>query len=495
MARIAIAGFLHETNTFAPGTTGYADFEARTMGGMMRGAKMLANPKFPMATGGFIAKAQAAGHELYPILWCFAEPGGYVTAAAFERITGEIIASLAANGPFDAVYLDLHGAMVTTEHDDAEAEILRRVRAVVGDVPVVNSLDLHGNIGDGMLRNADAMVAYRTYPHVDMRATGERAFRLVEALLDGPPLAKAMRTLPFLLPIHRQSTFTEPCKSIYEALEKLEAEDPDIASMSFLPGFPLADIPMCGAVVLAYGKTQAAVDRAADRLAAAINAHEADFDPALKTPAEAAKLAFGYAGNRSMILADIQDNPGAGGTGDTVGIIEALVAQKVPDAVVAILADPESAAKAHAAGIGATVTLDLGGKSVPGQKPFRTEAVVEQLAEGSFALTGPMLGGLTSDLGKVARIRIGGVRVVVSSARTQCNDQDYFRHAGIEPKDHKIIVVKSSNHYRADFQPLSDAIVEVAAPGACDMNPANLPWTKLPEGMRLYGNGPAWKRP
>lgn len=494
MARIAIAGFLHETNTFAPGTTGYSDFDAPTMGGILRGARIVENAKFPMATGGFVKLARAAGHELYPILWCFAEPGGYVTAAAFERIAGEIIASLAANGPFDAVYLDLHGAMVTTEHDDAEAEILRRVRAVVGEIPVVSSLDLHGNVGDGMLRHADALVAYRTYPHIDMRATGERAFHLVERLLAGPPLAKAMRKLPFLLPIHRQSTFTEPCKGIYAALEQLEAEDPAIASLSFLPGFPLADIPMCGAVVLAYASTQAAADAAADKLAALIASHEAAFDPGLKTPVEAAKLAFGYTGNRSMILADIQDNPGAGGTGDTVGVIEALVRAEVPDAVVAILYDAESAAKAHAAGEGRAVTLDLGGKLVPGQKPLRAEAVVEKLADGPFPLTGPMLGGITANLGKVAQIRIGGVRVVVASNRTQCNDQDYFRHAGIEPKHHKIIVVKSSNHYRADFQPLSDAIVEVAAPGACDMNPANLPWTKLPEGMRLYGNGPAWKR-
>lgn len=494
MARIAIAGFLHETNTFAPGFTTFADFDAKAaFGGIVRAEKMLANPKFPLATGGFVKAAQEAGHDLFPILWCFAEPGGYVTADAFERILGEIVFSLVQNGPFDAVYLDLHGAMVTTEHDDAEAEILRRVRAVVGSIPVVNSLDLHGNIGPGMMEQADAMVAYRTYPHIDMRATGERAFRLVETLLaTGKPLAKAIRRLPFLLPIHRQSTFTEPCKSIYEDLEAIEAADPDLASLSFLPGFPLADIPMCGATVLAYGATQAAANRAAEKLAQIVAGHEAAFEPSLKTPKDAASLALGYTGNRSILLADIQDNAGAGGTSDTVGVIEALVAAKVPDAVVAILFDPESAAKAHAAGEGKAVTLDLGGKLVPGQTPFRTEVVVEKLADGPFAMTGPMNGGLTADLGKMAQVRIGGVRVVLSSARTQCNDQDYFRHVGIEPKDHKVIVVKSSNHYRADFQPLSDQIVEIAAPGACDMNPGNLKWTKLPAGMRLYGNGPAF---
>jgi microcystin degradation protein MlrC len=191
------------------------------------------------------------------------------------------------------------------------------------------------------------------------------------------------------------------------------------------------------------------------------------------------------------VLADVQDNAGAGGTSDTVGMIEALVRAEAPDAVVGILYDPDSAAKAHAAGEGKTVTLDLGGKLVRGQKPFRASFVVEKVADGPFPLTGPMGSGLNANLGKVACLRIGGVRIVVASGRTQCNDQSYFRHAGIEPAEHKLIVVKSTNHYRADFESLADAVVAVAAPSVYDVNPANLAWHHLPKGTRLFGKGPA----
>lgn len=493
MPRVAIAGFLHETNTFAPTETQYADFgKVAALPGFLRGQQIVDNPRFPLATGGFVEKAKAANWELFPIMWCFAEPDGYVTANAFERVMAEIIRGLAENGPFDGVYLDLHGAMVTREHHDAEAEILRRVRAVVGNVPVVNSLDLHGNIGQGMMDGADAMVAYRTYPHIDMRATGARAFALLDRLMrDKKPLAKSWRRVPFLMPIHQQSTFTEPAKTIYAELDAIEAADRNVASVSVLMGFPLADIAECAPTVLAYAETQAAADAAADRVLALIMKHEAAFAPDLKAPDDAVAMAVKSRGNRAVVLADVQDNAGAGGTSDTVGMIEALVRADAPDAIVGILFDPESAAKAHAAGEGKTVTLDLGGKLVRGQKPFRASFVVEKLADGPFPLTGPMGAGLNANLGKVAQLRIGGVRIVVASGRTQCNDQSYFRHAGIEPSEHKLIVVKSTNHYRADFESLADAVVAVAAPSLYDVNPANLAWQHLPKGTRLYGKGPA----
>lgn len=496
MPRIAIAGFLHETNTFATDPTTYADFcKVAAFPGMLRGAELLANAKFPLSTGGFVAKAKEAKWDLFPILWCFAEPAGYVTPNAFERVMAEIIHALATNGPFDGVYLDLHGAMVTRECPDGEAEILRRVRAVIGpDVPLVNSLDLHGNVGQGMMDNADAMVAYRTYPHVDMRPTGARAFALVERLVASKKkLAKAYRRIPFLMPIHQQSTFMEPAKSIYAELERLEAGDEQVSSLSFLMGFPLADIEMCAPSVLAYGETQGAADKAADALVAFIMKHERAFEPGLKSPDDAIGIALKSRGNRAVVLADVQDNAGAGGTADTMGLIEALVRAKAPDAVVAMVYDPDSAAKAHEAGEGAEVTLDLGGKSVAGHKPMRATFTVEKLADGPFPLTGPMGSGSTANLGKVAQLRVGGIRIVVTSGRTQCLDQAYFRHAGIEPSEHKLVVVKSTNHYRADFESIADAIIPVAAPSNYDVNPANLTWHNLPAGLRLYGNGPAVK--
>ncbi|MBL8697324.1 MAG: M81 family metallopeptidase [Alphaproteobacteria bacterium] len=498
MARIAIAGFAHETNTFAPAPTAYVDFtEKNAYANGMRGAQVLANPEFAMPIGGFAAAARAAGDEMVPICWYAAEPAGPVTADAFERITAEIVHGVATSGAIDAVYLDLHGAMVADGYDDGEAEILRRVRAVIGPhMPLVASLDLHANVGPDMIRHASALVAYRTYPHVDMRETGARAHGLIKwCLANGRRPAVAVRRLPFIMPPHRQSTMTEPCIGIYAELANIEAGDPRLASLSFNMGFHLADIPMNGPSVIAYATDEAAARAAVDRLGTLVESHEAAFNVGLLPPREAIQLALQQPPGKPVVLADVQDNAGGGATADTVGILEALVAMKVDDAVLAILHDPESARAAHRAGTGATITIDLGGKLVPGHKPFRGSFVVEALSDGPFKLTGPMLRGNTGNLGKVAQLRIGGVRVVVSEGRTQCLDQAYFRHAGIEPKDHRLVVVKSTNHYRADFAPMAERIVEVAAPGLSSMDPASLPFTKLPDGIRMHGKGPAFRHP
>jgi microcystin degradation protein MlrC len=496
MPRIAIAGFAHETNTFSPTPTDFADFllSTTTRSGL-RGAEILDNPDFAMPIGGFAAAAREAGDELVPICWYAAEPAGIVTANAFERIASEIVHGVATAGRLDGVYLDLHGAMVAAGHDDGEAEILRRVRAVVGpDMPLVASLDLHANVGDGMVREATALVAYRTYPHVDMRETGARAHAMLRwCLAHGRRPAVAVRRLDFIMPPHRQSTMTEPARSIYAQLDAIEAGTPGLASLSFNMGFHLADIPMNGPSILAYGADEASAGAAADALASLAASHEKAFGIGLLPPAEAVRLALQQPAGKPVILADVQDNAGGGATSDTTGVLRALVDARVDDAVLAIMHDPEAARAAHAAGEGATIEIALGGKLVPGHVPVRGRFVVEKLAQGPFAFTGPMLRGNTGDLGKVACLRIDGVRVVVAEGRTQCLDQAYFRHAGIEPAAHRIVVVKSTNHYRADFAAMAERIIEVEAPGLSSMNTGQLPFTRLREGIRLFGGGPAFR--
>lgn len=496
MSRIAIAGFAHETNTFAPTPTDLEDFLlTTTCPSGMRGPEILAHPDLAMPIGGFVTAARAAGDTLVPICWYAAEPAGIVTARAFERIVAEIVNGVANAGALDAVYLDLHGAMVAAGYDDGEAEILRRVRAVIGpDMPLVASLDLHANVGDGMIRNATALVAYRTYPHVDMRATGARAHGIVRWCLEtGRRPAVAVRRLDFIMPPHRQSTMTEPARSLYAELDAIEAGTPGLVSMTFNMGFHLADIPMNGPTVIAYGDDQAGAEAAAGRMARSVESHEKAFGIGLMPPADAIRLALQQPPGKPVILADVQDNAGGGATSDTVGILEALVAARVDDAVLAILHDPEAARAAHRVGVGASLTIGLGGKLVAGHKPFHGTFVVEKLADGPFAFTGPMMRGNTGNLGKVACLRIDGVRVVVSEGRTQCLDQAYFRHAGIEPAAHRIVVVKSTNHYRADFAGIAERIIEVDAPGLSSMNTAALPFTRLRPGIRLFGGGPAYK--
>jgi microcystin degradation protein MlrC len=494
MTRIAVGGFLHETNTFAPTKATYDAFIHG--GGFPRlevGDNVLKNVRgINVGLAGFIAQAESEGWELVPTIFAGATPSAHVTEDAFERIAKTMIDSLAAAGNVDAVYLDLHGAMVAEHHDDGEGEILARVRKAIGnDIPLVASLDLHANVTPEMVEHASALIAYRTYPHVDMADTGRACARHLKLMLEtGQPLAKAFRQLPFLIPISWQCTKDQPTKGIYEKLAAFESET--VPSLSFAPGFPAADFVHCAPSVFAYARTQAAADAAADAIAALVESHEDDFDGKIYSPDEGVRYAMELAktATRPIVIADTQDNPGAGGDSDTTGMLRALVRNNAQRAATGIMYDPQAAKAAHEAGVGNSVTLALGGKSgISGDGPFRETFVVEKLSDGNFLAPGPFYGGRMMKMGPSACLRIGDVRVVVASHKTQLADQAMYRYVGIEPTEQKILVNKSSVHFRADFEPIAEKLLICAAPGAMPANPADLPWKRLKPGIRVKPNG------
>ena len=500
MTRIAVGGFLHETNTFAPTKATFADFQHG--GGwpaMTQGADVLkVMRRINVGLAGFIDSIEASDWELIPTIACGASPSAHVTEDAFERIVKVMVDGIKAAGPLDAVYLDLHGAMVTEHFDDGEGEILRRVRGVIGkDIPLVVSLDLHANVTPEMVAHADALIAYRTYPHVDMAETGRAsATHLALLLKTKRRLAKAFRQLPFLIPISWQCTNDQPTRGIFDQLAALESDA--VPTLSFAPGFPAADFRDCGPSVFAYGRTQEDSDRAADAIVKLIESHEHDFDGKIWSPDEGVRHAMELARNASkpIIIADTQDNPGAGGDSDTTGMLRALVRNKASRAATGVIYDPESAKAAHAAGVGATVTLSLGGKSgIPGDAPYTETFVVEKLSDGRFIAPGPYYGGREMEMGPSAALRIGDVRVVVSSHKAQLADQAMYRYVGIEPTEQAILVNKSSVHFRADFEPIAAKLLICAAPGAMPADTAALPWTRLRPGIRIKPNGPAFKPP
>jgi len=495
MARIAVAGFQHETNTFAPAKATYQAFaEGGAWPPILRGNELVARVKgMNLPSAGAIAELQRRGHAVVPIVWAAAVPSSHVTQDAYERIAAMAVGDIAAQGPYDAIYLDLHGAMVAEQFEDGEGELLRRVRAVVGpDIPIVTSLDLHSNTTPEMVAFSDAMVAYRTYPHIDMAETGTRAAALLDTVLRaGRPLFKAYRQLPFLIPLTWQCTLVEPGQSLYRLVGELETGD--VVSVSFTPGFPAADIHHCGPAVLAYGWSQEAADAAADTLAAAVAAAETDFAGRLWTPEEGVREAMRLAADatRPVVLADTQDNPGAGGNSDTTGLLAAMVAINPDNTVLGLLWDPGAATAAHRAGEGATLEIGLGAISgVEGIEPVRTTWTVEALGDGNFTCTGPFYGGAQMELGPMACLRAGGVRVAVSSRKAQAADQEMFRHVGIEPTEVAILGLKSSVHFRADFQPIAETILVVEAPGPMVADPAKLPFERLRGGVRLNPGGP-----
>ncbi|MEX3314672.1 M81 family metallopeptidase [Sulfitobacter sp. PS-8MA] len=495
--KVALAGFLHETNTFAPQP---ADMEAFRVGGgyvpMVRGAAMWeAFTQVNLGMAGAMKVARACDWDAVPVLWAGAIPSAHVTRAAYEQITEEIIAGITAAGPLDGIFLDLHGAMVAEHIDDGEGELLRRLRAAVGpDVPITAALDLHGNISPDFVADIDGLVGFRTYPHVDMADTGAAAARMLDQIMrSGARPAKAVRRMSYLVPIPFQSTEMEPGRGLYAQLAACEAEGAQSASLFM--GFPAADIPDCGPVAVAFAATEAAANAAADKIAGAYEAAAPDFlthraYSAAEAVAEAQKRAAAP-GTGSVVIADTQDNPGAGGVSATTGLLRALVAAGAKDAAIGLIVDPASAAAAHAAGVGAQISVALGGHaSVPGDAPFETSAQVMHLTEGRVHATGPYYGGTMLDLGPSACLRIGGVDVAVTSGIAQMADREMFRSLGIVPEEKALLVVKSSTHFRADFAPIARDILVACAPGPMPLHPADLPFTRLRAGLRLSPDGP-----
>ncbi len=497
--RVFIAGFHHETNTFAPTKADWAAFNrgdcfpALTTGPAIISTFLNRN----FGIGGFINAAREHGWTPIPSIWAAASPSAHVTRDAFERIADIVMQDLSrelGQGGVEAVYLDLHGAAVAEHLEDPEGELISRIRACAGSqVPIIVSLDLHANVTRRMLEEADAMVAYRTYPHVDMAATGRRAAELLQRRLTrGAREAMHALRVPFLLPLNAQSTMMEPAASIYRELSEMDRRH-DVVS-SFAAGFPAADIAECGPVVWGYGDEATA---AVQRLFARIDQPRSQWRLELLTPREAVVRALSRAesATQPVVIADTQDNPGAGGDSNTTGMLHALLAADAGlcfprQIALGIIYDPEAAAMAHAVGVGAQLKLSLG-KSVPlwsGQSsdpPVDGTFTVRALSDGRVTLQGPMMQGGVLTLGASACLEINGILLVVASGKSQMLDRELFRFVGIEPEQMKILVNKSSVHFRADFAPIACEILVAKAPGPMAADPSELPWTRLPSDMAL----------
>lgn len=496
--RIAVGGVQHETNTFAPTPTTLADFDTHGSSlPVLRGDQILTafEPGAGGSIAGIVAALRAAPVDIAPLLWAEAQPGGRVTRAAFETLAGDLLARLEQAGPVDAVVLDLHGAMVVEGIEDAEGELFARIRRLIGPEPfLAAALDFHGNVSAAMVDRSDLLCAYRTYPHVDMRETGARVVQETLFWLDrGARPAKAFAQIPYLVPIHAQSTLIEPMADLFAAVDR--AARLHGASTSLLPGFPPADIRDCGPSVLAYAADPDRAQAACDLLAGAMAQAEPAFARiGLREGPEAVDHALERAAAATahpVVLVDTQDNPGAGATSDTMDLVRALLVRNAPDvvgdAVVAVIHDPAAAAAAHRAGQGAVLTLDLGGRGdTPGAGPLSALFRVEALGQGRFAGTGGYYNGATLNFGPMALLRVGdsGVRVIVGSQRAQAGTQAIFHHLGLDPNRVGIIGLKSSVHFLADFSALTPEIVYAAFPGLNLADPARFDYRNLRAGVR-----------
>jgi microcystin degradation protein MlrC len=477
--RLFLAMMSHETNTFSNVPTDRAQFEARNL--HYGGEILEAYRGTGTCVGGMIDAATRRGATLLPSVAAAASPAGPVTKDIYGHVKARMLRDLKAAGAVDGVLLDLHGAMVPEGLDDGEGDLIEAVRAVVGPaVPIAVTLDFHGNLSEAMVGGADLLNGYKTYPHVDMAKRGvEATERLIDIIGRRLKPTVALRKPPLLPPLGNQGTARGPMRRLYDLAADME-KDPKVISISIFAGFPLADIPDAGfGVYVVTDNDQALADRLADRLADTAWKHRHEFIHRALPVREAVARALAAAG-KPVVLADMADNTGGGAAGDGTEILRELVRVGARSAVVACLWDPKAVAACVEVGVGASVTLDVGGK-VDGRHgaPLRVTGVVRTLSDGRFVHKGPMARGLPGRLGTTAVLDVNDIKIILISHRWQTLDPEMIRFVGLDPLDHKILVVKSTIHYRAAFEPVASEIIEVDAPGLSSSNLARFDFKRI----------------
>jgi microcystin degradation protein MlrC len=483
--RVALLGFSIECNRFAP-PAARADFRV-----WLQGEAILtdARGRAPSALGempGFVQAMDKAGPwQPRPVLLTMAEPNGPVEHPVFAEMMASWRQGLEAlRGQVDGIYCVLHGAGLTTELDDPEGALQALVREVLGEgVPLVCSYDLHANVSDGMVRDCDAFVGYRTNPHLDMRERGAESATLLRRLMAGERFHRAFRRLPIVAPTVSQLTSEGPYAEVIN-LGQARANAlglRKIANVSVMGGFAYGDTPFNGFAIIVTGPDRAACEALADELAKAAWERRARFVAKLTSLREAVERAL--TSEVPLCFADVADNPGGGGRGNTMYILEAFHKAAVQDAIFGIIHDPALAAEAHDLGGGAKFTARFNRDAAKGfSKPFTAEARVEALSDGKVTGRRGIFANTAIELGPTAALRIGGIVVVVVSRRTQCADPAFLEHLGLDIGAAKVVVVKSRGHFRGGFDEFFSAqrIVEVDVPGLTSPVLDRFEWKKLP---------------
>lgn len=468
--RFVLAMMKHETNTFSPVPTGLSAFDRGASGKPPEGeAAIKSYAGTNNALAAYLDLAKAAGAEFTVPIAASANPSAPVQTAAFEHIAGRICDAVKKG--CDALFLDLHGAMVTETCDDGEGELLKRIRSIRPDLPIAVALDFHTNLTADMIDNCTVMTGYCTYPHVDVYETGKRAGQtLLRALKGEVRPVIAWKSIPILSHTLSHAPSFEPMKSVMAkalAAEKSGA----VLNASVFGGFPLADIPHVGmsAVVVTDGNAKVGSALVEEMLDLAWTRREGFVFK--NEPAEVSITRAKGLDGGPVVLVDHGDNTASGGSQDVMEVLKEVIAQGLEDVAAGPFRDPAAVAELVKAGVGATVTVAIGGKTdVPAigykAEPLTVTGTVRAITDGRFKVTGPMGTGTTIDMGKTVVLDTGTVQIVVSERRSEPYDLGTFTHCGIDPTRKRYILIKSRQHFRAGFEPIAKHIVLVDGPGA-----------------------------
>lgn len=487
--RLAVARLWYEANSFCPTIAGRAAFERREW---RTGEAALA------ATRGTNTELAALDEfrQLRPdweitVLRCAsASPAGPMDDDLFTEFQDEVVAGIAA-GRWDAVYLSLHGACVTTRRVRPELGLIAAVKGLIGEVPLGVSFDLHGNIPPEAARYLAYASAYRTHPHIDMRETAARVLDRLATTAEGrlKPVGAVVKIGTMLPSFNMRTEVASEARGPMADIEALARalESGPVLDVSAFGGFPYADTPDAGGTAMAFADGDAeAAKNAARTLASDMARRRGEFDVFLPRPPEG--IAQALAGPPGLVcVTDPADNPYSGGIADTPELFRALVQLRpaVPT-VFAFFCDPPLIARAREAGIGAMIDVGLGGRVRPEfGEPVRVRAIVLRFTDGKFVNTGPMETGMTVDLGRTMLLDVDGIQVIVTETCAAANDPAFFELHGIDLAATRLLCVKAKNHFRAAFQTRASLIVDTDAPGPAALDLSLLPYRKVPADLRV----------
>ena len=462
--RIVTGTISHETNVLSTIRTDLDEFRKRRL---FYGDELFEHfdgTRTP--AGGIIEGCRQNGIELIPTVFASATPSGTITAEAFDKLLGDILDGIGDAGDVDAAVLHLHGAGVSEEHPDIEGKVLSEVRRLVGSKPLAATFDLHANYTEAMVENADLLIGYDTYPHVDGYERGVEAVNLTRRMLEGTfKPTKAFTQPPMLPALQVQFTGRYPMRTLIEEAHRMEAMQ-GVETITVAAGFPWSDIPEAGmSFIVTTDDDQGLADSLATELHDMAWSLRREF-LVKPTPVREALRHVKTAEEGPIVLADIGDNPGGGAPEDGTVVLKTMLEEGLKGGVVAVIWDPAAVSEAVKAGVGETVRLSLGGHTdeLHGE-PLSVEGRVKNVTDGKFINEGPMGTGSESDMGATAVMEIGGNDVIVTTKRVQPLDLQVYRSQGIDPTAKRFIVVKSSVHYRAAHEPIAKEVVELDTPG------------------------------
>jgi len=484
---VVIGGICHETSTFTPVKTTLQSYEERLL---LRGDELvttLTDTNTPI--GGFIDGATTHQLDIIPTLFACPHTSAPTPRPIFDMLLGELIERIEDAGEIDGILLYLHGSMVVGDLDtpdglpDADGYILSEIRKCVGSsVPILAQLDIHSNISPLMVEMADVLVGRETYPEVDMAERGRECVDILARMLtDGLHPTMALYQIPMVWGMN-QVTEHAPMNEAIARLHNIET-GPNVICGSIAVCYYLADVPDMGSSV--YIVTDNNIELAqqyAKQLGDWIFDRRADWHYELPSTVDALKQAEAH-GKFPVIFADSRDNTGGGGPGDSTGVLKTFIDANLQDACVLYIVDPEAIAECQKAGVGNTITLDIGAKSSPLQgDPISMTVEIMALSDGHFQYDGPMFAGLSGNMGASAYIRQGGIHVILVSVGEQPFDTAFARTLGLDPRQMRYITVKSTAHFRASFEPWAGAIYLVSEPSVHNLG--SLPFKRL--GRKVY---------